>query len=513
MKRPLVFAIIFVCVLIVGAGLFGQSGDATASSVFTVDSTSDGVDVNPGDGNCAASSGHCTLRAAIMEANHTSGGGAINVPGSINHYVLTISPIAPDDETTGDLNITADMSIVGEPIILRPVIIDAYSAGDGVIRISSGVTVSISNVTIQNGSIGYDHGTGIFNNGTLMLSNSTISGNSANVTGGGIVNVLGATMTISNCIIRGNNSMNTGGGITNTGALTLSNSTIFSNTASDNGGGIYNYSTGTVTLTGVTLSDNTSHYGNAGGLANIMGTITLVNSTVSGNTALDGGGIANYEGTAILTNSIVMSNTVKVYGGGIDNGGTIDNTATMTLTNITISGNSADNVNGRGGGIANRGGTAILTNVTLNGNTGAHGGGIFQEATVATQTISLKNTIINNSASGANCFVDAISWANIASNGYNLSNDATCAPYLSQTGDLNNTNPKLGPLQNNGGSTQTHAPLFGSPAIDAIPFGTNGCGTTITTDQRGIPRPIHGKCDIGAYESSYVEVLLPLILK
>jgi hypothetical protein len=71
------------------------------------------------------------------------------------------------------------------------------------------------------------------------------------------------------------------------------------------------------------------------------------------------------------------------------------------------------------------------------------------------------------------------------------------------TGDLPNTDPLLGPLQNNGGSTCTHALLLGSPAIDRIPFGVNGCGTTITTDHRGQPRPdtCTRLCDMGAYEA------------
>jgi hypothetical protein len=62
--------------------------------------------------------------------------------------------------------------------------------------------------------------------------------------------------------------------------------------------------------------------------------------------------------------------------------------------------------------------------------------------------------------------------------------------------------PLLGPLQENGGSTFTQALLPGSPALDAIPWGTNGCGTTLLSDQRWQARPqaLGGPCDIGAYE-------------
>ena len=91
----------------------------------------------------------------------------------------------------------------------------------------------------------------------------------------------------------------------------------------------------------------------------------------------------------------------------------------------------------------------------------------------------------------------------MTSHGYNLSSDGTCN--FNARGDLNNHDPLLGPLQNNGGPTQTMALLPGSPAIDAgNPSGcTDGQGHLLKTDQRGMPRPdredIVG-CDMGAYE-------------
>jgi hypothetical protein len=92
----------------------------------------------------------------------------------------------------------------------------------------------------------------------------------------------------------------------------------------------------------------------------------------------------------------------------------------------------------------------------------------------------------------------------VTSNGYNLSGDGTCNS--SKAGDLNNHDPLLGPLQNNGGPTETMALLPGSPAIDGgNPSGcTDGQGHLLTTDQRGMPRPDKEDsvgCDMGAYES------------
>jgi hypothetical protein len=88
----------------------------------------------------------------------------------------------------------------------------------------------------------------------------------------------------------------------------------------------------------------------------------------------------------------------------------------------------------------------------------------------------------------------------VISEGYNLDSDGSCQ--LTEPTDLLGIDPLLGPLQDNGGATWTHALLPGSPARDAIPWGTTGCGTSLYSDQRGKARPhgAGGTCDIGAYE-------------
>ena len=346
---------------------------------------------------------------------------------------------------------------------------------------------------------------GIGNFGTLTATDVTLDSNQAYGYGGGIVN--DGTATLSHVTLAGNYAGFDGGGIYNTGSLTITDATLAGNTANDNtidkgGGGIWNG--GTATLSHVTLDSNQAVYG--GGIENFeSASLTLSNVTLSGNTANNsGGGIYNYFfGSATIYSSTVSGNSASIgYGGGIKNDYGI-----LTLTNSTVSGNTA----GYGGGIYNSG-TGRLTNVTLGGNARVAGGGLYQDGVTTTNRITLENTLIA-SALGANCYVDPGSATPIASNGYNLSSDGSCTAYLTQSGDLNNTNPQLGPLQNNGGATQTHALLPGSPAIDAIPFGVNGCGTTLTTDQRGVTRPMHDKCDIGAYETDYFDVFLPLTEK
>jgi hypothetical protein len=168
----------------------------------------------------------------------------------------------------------------------------------------------------------------------------------------------------------------------------------------------------------------------------------------------------------------------------------------MSATNVTISGNSAS---ADGGGIYHFFGSITMTNTTLNGNSAVGGGGGIKKDG---GTVAITNTIVANSPSGGNCSGALVG-------GYNLSSDGTC----SFGGGRDSVSVMLGLLANNGGATQTHALLPGSPAID---FGTNaGCPST---DQRGKARPVDGDkngtatCDVGAVEY-YLQLYLPLILK
>jgi hypothetical protein len=246
-----------------------------------------------------------------------------------------------------------------------------------------------------------------------------------------------------------------GGGVNtvvavHSGDVTLSNVTIRNGLASPEGGGIYNEGA-ILTINNSTISANQVIFDRflpplGGGIYN-NGSLTINNSTISGNTAKGRLGHA-------------------ARGGGIYN----EDYATLTINNSTISANQASGVGGFAGGIAN----------------GTYVGG----------TATFQNSIVANN-SGGNCA------GTMTSNGYNLSSDSTCN--FNSTGDLSNTDPKLGPLQNNGGPTQTQALLAGSPAIDeGNPSGcTDSQGHLLKTDQRGKPRPDKedtSGCDMGAYE-------------
>lgn len=169
------------------------------------------------------------------------------------------------------------------------------------------------------------------------------------------------------------------------------------------------------------------------------------------------------------------------------------NGGTLTISNSTVSANSALTINqepGCGGGIGNSGSLQIA-NSTISGNSGTNGGAICNDAA----PVEIANSILNAGDVGQNIFNDG---GTITSLGYNLSSD-NGGGYLSGPGDQTNTDPILGPLQYNGGPTQTHRPYPQSPAIDA---GDPSFTPPPFYDQRGtgFDRVVNGRIDIGSFE-------------
>ncbi len=453
-----------------------------------------------------------TLLSTDIVSNTSDSG-----PGSLR---ATIGSASPGDTiefasgvtgtitlTSGELNITEDLEIDGPG---AGVLTISGNDASTVFGINKGLTASITGLTIADGSastgggifsdgtltvtnctISGDRGSrggGIYNDRNLTLTNCTISGNSADDRGGGIYNYHYAKVTVTNCTISGNSAKNGGGGIYNYGNLTATNCTISGNSASG-GGGIYNSNIAKLTATNCTISDNSAG-DHGGGMSNFFAELNVSNCTISGNSASGGGGIYNkydqgdYHGGLTITDSIVSGNSASGGGGGIYN----TNYANLTVSGCTISGNSAKGGTG-GGGISNSDGTLTVSDSTLAGNSALAGGGIATFGGMVT----LANTIVaqNTAASGAD--VDGA----ITSEGYNLiGNSSGGSGFVAA--DLTNVDPLLGPLQNNGGPTETMALLPGSPARGAgsvarIPSG-------ITTDQRGLPRTVNGAVDIGAFE-------------
>jgi len=237
----------------------------------------------------------------------------------------------------------------------------------------------------------------------------------------------------------------------------------------------------TVSIFGLTITGGvTDSVG--GGIAHLARgtTLNLSESTVRGNSAVQGGGIQSGGGqgfgeTVAIRRSTISGN--KAPGG---QGGGIQNTENLTLENTTVSGNKSR----FGGGMIQFSGTLGITDSTIASNEAQQpGGGIF----INSGTPTLKNTIVSNNQSDfeRNCSRP------VTSEGNNLEKGKTCG--FDQPGDKN-ADPRLGDLANNGGPTNTHALLSGSPALDA------GGDPFPPTDQRGVTRPQGIANDIGAYE-------------
>jgi CSLREA domain-containing protein/uncharacterized repeat protein (TIGR01451 family) len=213
------------------------------------------------------------------------------------------------------------------------------------------------------------------------------------------------------------------------------------------------------------------------------GSLTLLRATLTGNSAVDGGGI-NHRGVSTqIVDSTIAGNSAIAAGGGL----VVFAPGTVTMTNSTISGNSAQ---GGGGIFVDDGGSVTVAHSTIAGNinTTPLGGGIYND----NGAFTLTGTIVANSA-GGDCAANGAS--TITSGGHNLIETPGACAFTGDTAtNVTGADPMLGPLADNGGPTKTHALLTGSPAIDAA--GSTGPAT----DQRGVLRPQGSFFDIGAYE-------------
>ena len=428
------------------------------------------------DGDCEEGSGEDTITFAngleriVLESNFSSisdvnlttidGGGDITLDGDNLYRVITVA--AGGNVLLTDITITQGASTHGAGIqsfgnleIIDSQITDNHASGSG-----GGVWTSSSS-----------------SDAMLVIRNSTVSGNSAASVGGGIY-ILDDHVEIYDSFVDDNDALD-GGGIfisagQPSGTLILERTSVTLNTAVSDGGGILNLSD-EVEIIDSTISRNEAG-DNGGGIATFsngpLAVLTLNRSTVDHNEArISGGGIYNFGSDVHITNSTISTNEITGTGGG---GGLFNEdtqSSTMTLVNVTV---------------------AFNISSPLSSNSGIH------NASSIPDQVSLRNTIV-----AENDPVDCS--GEIDSAGNNLDSDGTCV--LEGTGDISNGDAELGPLQDNGGYTETHALLTGSDAIDT---GSNaGCAAdpVDNTDQREELRPEDGDntgssiCDIGAYEA------------
>jgi CSLREA domain-containing protein len=352
---------------------------------------------------------------------------------------------------------------------------DNTTGGNGKCTLREAITNANANSDTTGGDCAAGSGTDTISfsvSGTIVVSPTlpsinddlTIdgSGQSITVSGNHAVRVLvvngGKTLSLNALTIANGTAVDCiafagtcgGGAFNNGGTLNVTNSTFSGNSAASDGGAIYNTVNSTLNVTNSTFSGNSASCCAGGGIEN-NATMTVTDSTFTANVSVNGGGIANYSHLTVSNSTFGANNAF--------NGGAIFNDGPLTVANSTFSANGASN----------------------------SGGAIYQSGFGGT---TLRNTIVANSTSGGNCA------GGIGDGGHNLrwpSSDTTC---VGAFGD-----PKLGPLTNNGGSTQTLALLAGSAAIDAGDDAVCAAAPVNNLDQRGKLRTQGAHCDSGAFEA------------
>jgi hypothetical protein len=267
------------------------------------------------------------------------------------------------------------------------------------------------------------------------------------------------TVTISGLTVTGGSGVTQGGGIFGNGPLAVSDVAVTGNTADSQGG----------------------TFGGQGGGIFSNAPLTLAGATLSGNHALATG--ADFPG----------------QGGGL-----FVNDEPTTLTNVTVSGNDTDRGTffpGQGGGIFLND-VSTLTGVTVSHNQAdpsgfGQGGGIFYNDQLTARGVVVSDNLVG--ATPSECFENDV----LISEGGNLERGTDCG--FMHPSDQQGVDPLLGPLQDNGGPTDTRALAAGSPAIDAWPPEA-GCPAT---DQRGVTRPQGPGCDSGAFEVEVADSATP----
>lgn len=394
-----------------------------------------------------------------------SGGGLHSESAAISTLTNTRFALNSAVSGGGVFNEDGQVTITGGSMIANT------ASGDGGALHATSSAVTTLTATTLTGNRSVDDGGAIFNDGTISLTDVRLTGNVADGDGGALANTRNATLT--RITVTGNSAKGSGGGLYNAGVgdIALTSSTIQSNEADTDGGGL--------------AALGASRY-------------TISQSTIDGNeSGARGGGL--FQGSTIattITGSTISSNRAR-------NGGGINATGPLSLTNVTVSGNSATV---SGGGLHNSGSATIRSTTIANNSASVSGGGIFNSSVFG--PANLRNTIVarNTAPTGADLHATNTASSGFQNGGNNLIGDRgaitvfALGPLVGTTGS--EVDPLLTALQNNGGVTLTHALLFGSPARDR---GTNVGAPA--TDQRGFDRVIDGDgdgtatVDIGAFES------------
>ena len=511
-------------------------------------------------------SGAGSLRQALIDAAADS-----NIPHTINLAAIAGQTINTTSTLQfSPSGIDMDLSIVGSDVTVAG---DGSGSVFGFSSDSDSyaLDVSISDLTVTGGQASF--GGGIAFEGyskydpiSLTLDRVTITGNTSASVGGGI-GMYGGILSLNDSTIT-SNTANSGGGVFHYGLdLLVSGSLIASNTAEDSGGGLGNLDNDRFawaqTLTERGLGGGG---GTAAGIFGLMDySVSISDSTISGNYSdgFAGGALLfGYDGVSIARSTISDNEAAYDFGGVY----AVGRYGPAVCDSTTISGNSAGFVGG--GALISEFDRATMNNCTVSGNTASgEVGGIALVGQFSAPEANFSTIVNNTSGSGVGgmlmfgggqdrgfSFDPVVNTSIIAGNladgvasdlasefqsvptterfnllgqnedgsnkrgfgsgninvNYTLLGSLSLSLTLDAVGqDLLGQNPLLGPLADNGGPTLTHLPGADSPALNVVPGGTLGCGTTFTNDQRGDPRPINDGCDLGAAEIQGTAAPLP----
>lgn len=356
---------------------------------------------------------------------------------------------------------------------------DAGGGFSNILGAPDGTTISISNTTVSGNRANIGGGVAK-NGGTFTLTGVTIEDNQSHAVGGGIAYQGDAFQLGGDSVVRGNVSGDNGGGVLLGGLGLSSNAEIKDTIIEENsstgayGGGIYVLDD-SLKLDAAEVRNNFAERG-GGALLTGSAQAEISKTTFDGNGAgTFGGGLYDEANAPLSIKTSTFSNNASPLGGGL----VFLSADILSIENSTFSANS-------GSAVANTG-DATISNSTFFGNTFTLPGA----ALVGTGPVTIQNSALISDGQ-VNCQHP------VSSGGHNLDADGSCG--LAASGDQS-ADPRLGPLNDNGGLTKTHAPLPGSPAIDG---GDNAL--CLSEDQRGVSRPLDGNvdgtaaCDIGAIE-------------
>ena len=440
---------------------------------------------------------------------------------------------------------------------------DFYFVGNvarrgGAIANKGGATLSITESALGGNEATDDSGgAAVFSNGDVVVTDSVIgklvprggggvqTGLPGNRGGGGLVLTQAPSLSVSG----GRFVENEGGGVLIHGHASIVGATFRLNSSSQ-GAAILNRG-GDFSVADTRFVENVSGY-SGGAIQHEAGVLEISRSEFEGNRLTDdfhgfGGAIEANGGELLIDETEFVDNVAQTSGGAIDEFGHLN---MIRVSDSAFAGNQVVSDQGEpdtglGGAIfVGYGSPLEVENATFTSNRASSGGAIgifdggpatFSHATIVNNRVfrvfgppvgggiliagppgasaTLERSILafnsvepspshtfpsgfteaGVAASASNC----IGGGAIISGGHNIESQDTCG--FNGPGDLVNTNPLLGPLADNGGSTETMGLYADSPALDAIPGAD--CPPP-ATDQRGEPRPDGAACDIGAFEGT-----------